>query len=192
MALSLLFWEFSNFPCNCNDRLGFRVWLVCLYCKILFLQLQQGSAMSDLQTLDGPRRPAHVALREWNRINTAVWKTLKCTTIVDDSLAEDFQKDRRSNHGEEEFFFTPPTSSSALCNNSGHSKRLEEFLEENAARSTVSVPRLETPIRAQKMLDMHTAIVQQLLPVTANRIGPVHLPTRTEGLVPFYSFALAF
>jgi hypothetical protein len=104
--------------------------------------------MSDFQTLDGSRRPTYVGLREWNRINTTVWKTLKCTTIVGKSLAEDFQEDRRSNPGEEEFFFTSSTSPSALCNKSSDSKTLEEFLQENAARSTVSMPRLETPIRA--------------------------------------------
>jgi hypothetical protein len=42
-------------------------------------------------------------------------------------------------------------------------KVLEEFLGENRACSTLAVPRLETLIRAKRMLELHSEIVEQLV-----------------------------
>ena len=46
---------------------------------------------------------------------------------------------------------------------------LDDFLKANAAWSTISIPGLKTPIQAQRMLEFHATIVQQL-------VGPELLP----------------
>jgi hypothetical protein len=55
-------------------------------------------------------RPSNVSLREWKKINTVVWNTLKTTTIVDESLAKSFLREHNEGISEEEILFTPPCS----------------------------------------------------------------------------------
>jgi hypothetical protein len=107
----------------------------------------------ELNTMDTFVRPSRVSLRQWKKISTAMWITLKTTTIVDESLAESFLREHNEGTSEEEIFFTPPCSSADTSPMLQKQKLLDEFLIENAARSTISVPRIETPIRAQRMLD---------------------------------------
>jgi hypothetical protein len=117
----------------------------------------------DLNTMDTFVRHSRVSVWQRKKINTAVWNTLKTTTIVDESLAESFLREHNKGTFEEENFFTPPCSPTDRSSVLQKQKLLDDFLKENAARSTRSIFLLEMPIRAQWMLELYARIMEQLV-----------------------------
>jgi hypothetical protein len=84
-------------------------------------------AMSD------PQWPISMSLREWQKLSIGVWNTLKCTSIVDKRLAEDFLEGYSLGDSEDECFFTPPCSPLEIPFVNDHPKLLREFLVENSS-----------------------------------------------------------